>query len=317
MEKLKVFILKHFEEIIVALILLGTMFVNFVISYKIAFLQLYYLPILVTGYILGRRMAVLFAILSILAVVLCTVFYPRFYFDPVSFELRRLGVIFNLSIWGSFLIITASVVGKLYEEKEKKVRDLHIAYIGVLEILSKYLESADKYTQGHSIRVSMLSTDIAIAMELPRNEVENIKVAALLHDIGKIDISVDLIHKASSLSEEERKIVSTHPEKGAQIVASVGMVLRDSIPLILAHHNYFVDKDRKSEDVKNQKSIPLGARVIAVADSYDAMITDRPYRKGKAPWEAVEQIEKNSGVQFDPLVVEAFKRVITHQLEKD
>jgi len=317
MEKIKLFIVKHFEEIVVVLILMGTIFVNFVVQYKMAFLQLYYLPILITGYILGRRAAVLFAFLSILIVILCTVFYPNFYFDPVSLESRHLSVIFNLSIWGGFLILTASVVGKLYEEKEKKVQDLHIAYIGVLEILSKYLESADKYTQGHSIRVSMLSTDIAIAMELPRNEVENIKVAALLHDIGKIDISLDLIHKASSLSEEERKIVGTHPEKGAQIVASVGMVLRDSIPLILAHHSYFVDKDSKSGELKNQKSIPLGARVIAVADSYDAMITDRPYRKGKAPWEAFEQIEKNSGGQFDPLVVQAFKQVISQKIEKD
>jgi putative nucleotidyltransferase with HDIG domain len=317
MEKFKGFVVKHFEKIIVVSILLATMLINFLVVYKIAFLQLYYLPILVTGYILGRRIAVLFAILSVLVVAVFIAVNPQPYFNPIALELRQFNTIFNLLIWAGFLVITASIVGKLYEEKEKRVRDLHAAYIGVLEILTKYLESADKYTQGHSIRVSQLSTDIAIAMELPRNEIENIKAAALLHDIGKIDISIDLIHKASALSEEERKIVNTHPEKGAQIVASVGTVLRDSVPLILAHHNYFIDKGKAPTDIKNQKIIPLGARVIAVADSYDAMITDRPYRKGKPPWEAIEQIEKNSGGQFDPLVVEAFKRVITVKLEKD
>jgi putative nucleotidyltransferase with HDIG domain len=317
MEKIKQFVLKHFEEIVVILILLGTIFVNFIVEYKMAFLQLYYLPILITGYILGRRTAVLFAVLSILVVSLCVIFYPKFYLNSVSFESSNLNVIFRLSIWGAFLIITAAVVGKLYEEKEKKVMDLHTAYIGVLEILTKYLESADKYTQGHSIRVSLLSTEIAISMELPRNEVENIKVAALLHDIGKIDISLDLIHKASSLSDQERKIVSTHTEKGAKIVASVGGVLKEAVPLILAHHTYFMDQDNKSEDLKSHKSIPLGARIIAVADSYDAMITDRPYRKGKPPWEAIEQIEKNSGGQFDPAVVGAFKLVMAKQSEKD
>ncbi len=317
MEQFKEFIVKHFEKIIVIAILLVTCVINYFIVYKIAFLQLYYLPILITGYILGRRMAVLFAILSILFVSLFVVFYPKFYFSPIPAEWMKVNIFFNLAIWAAFIILTASIVGKLYEEKEKKVRDLHSAYIGVLEILTKYLESADKYTQGHSIRVSQLSTDIAIAMELARHEIENIKAAALLHDIGKIDISIDLIHKASALNEEERKIVNSHPEKGAQIVASVGMVLKDSIPLILAHHRYFTDKEKTKADTANLQSIPLGARVIAVADSYDAMITDRPYRKGKPPWEAVEEIAKGSGGQFDPLVVEAFKRVIAVKLEKD
>ncbi len=317
MEQFKEFIVKHFEKIIVIAILLVTCVINYFIVYKIAFLQLYYLPILITGYILGRRMAVLFAILSILFVSLFVVFYPKFYFSPIPAEWMQVNTFFNLAIWAAFIILTASIVGKLYEEKEKRVRDLHAAYIGVLEILTKYLESADKYTQGHSIRVSQLSTDIAIAMELSRHEIENIKAAALLHDIGKIDISIDLIHKASALNEEERKIVNSHPEKGAQIVASVGMVLRDAIPLILAHHRYFTDKEKTKADAANLQSIPLGARVIAVADSYDAMITDRPYRKGKPPWEAVEEIAKGSGGQFDPLVVEAFKRVIAVKLEKD
>jgi putative nucleotidyltransferase with HDIG domain len=258
-------------------------------------------------------MAVLFAILSVVIVSFAAVFRPELYSYPIPIEAGQLNIIFSLSIWAGFLILTASIVGKLYEEKEKRIQDLHIAYMGVLEILTKYLESADKYTQGHSIRVSHLATEIAIAMELPRSEIENIKAAALLHDIGKIDISIDLIRKASALTGEEAKVLKTHPEKGVQIIASVGTVLNKAVPLILAHHNYFIDKEKKQE----AKSIPLGARIIAVADSYDAMITDRSYRKGKPPWEAVEEIEKNSGTQFDPLVVEAFKRVITSQLEKD
>lgn len=314
MERIKNFFIKHVEVIIVLLVLLAIVVINYFIVYKTAFLQLYYLPILITGYILGRRTAVLFAILSILVVALFGVFYPNYYAQTSP---GKYSTFFEIAIWAAFLLITAGVVGKLYEEKEKKVRDLHSAYIGVLEILSKYLESADRYTQGHSIRVSQLSTNIAIAMDLPRNEIENIKAAALLHDIGKIDISMDIIHKAASLNEEEKKIVSSHPEKGAQIVASVGMVLKESIPLILAHHDYFIDKKKKPEDAQDSKTIPLGARVIAVADSYDAMITDRPYRKGKPPWEALEEIEKISGTQFDPVVVEAFRRVMSSQLEKD
>jgi len=317
MEKLKTFVTKHFEGVIAVSILLATVMVNFFTVYKISFLQLYYLPILVAGYILGRRTAVLFAILSIIIVALAAVFRPQDYSYSMAIEAQHLNIIFNLSIWAGFLLLTAGIVGKLYEEKEKRLQDLHTAYMGVLEILTKYLESADKYTQGHSIRVSHLATEVAIAMELPRKQIENIKAAGLLHDIGKIDISLDLIRKASSLTGEEAKILKTHPEKGVQIVASVGSVLQEAVPLILAHHSYFAGKEKKQEQKKGLKTIPLGARIIAVADSYDAMITDRPYRKGKLPWEAVEEIEKNSGTQFDPSVVEAFKRVISSQLEKD
>ncbi|MCM8789743.1 MAG: HD domain-containing protein [Candidatus Omnitrophica bacterium] len=317
MEKIKIFIVKHFEEIIVISILLSTMAINLFTVHKIAFLQFYYLPVLVSGFFLGRRMAVLLAFLSILVVVLFMVFYPNFCLQMIVSIGGKSNVIFNLVIWGSFLLLTAAIVGKLYEEKEKKIRDLHNAYIGILEILSKYLESADKYTQGHSIRVSRLSTDIAIAMELPRNEIENIKAAALLHDIGKIDISLDIIHKASELSKEEREIINTHPEKGVKIVASVGGILKEAIPLIMAHHEYFMSQNKSEGERKDAKTIPLGARIIAVADAYDAMITDRPYRKGKTPREAAEIVEKASGSQFDPVVVEAFLRVISSELEQD
>ena len=316
MEKFKNFTVRHFEEIIVVAILLATVAINLFTVYKIAFLQLYYLPILIAGYILGKR-AVLFAILSILTVSLFMVFFPNFYFHPSIANRGKFDIIFNVLIWSGFLILTASIVGKLYEEKEKKIVDLQNAYVGVLEILTKYLESADRYTQGHSIRVSQLATEIAIAMGFSRNEVENIKTAGLLHDIGKIDVSMDIIQKASSLNDEERAVLQSHPEKGVQIVASVGPVLKEAIPLILAHHNYFMHDENKSEDKKNLKSIPIGARVIAVADTYDAIITDRPYRRGKSPWEAVEEIEKNSGAQFDPAVVEAFKRVVASKIGKD
>ncbi len=157
------------------------------------------------------------------------------------------------------------------------------------------------------MRVADYATGIAIAMELPRNEVENIKVAALLHDIGKIDISSDLIKKAASLSGDEKEIVATHPRRGVELLSAVGGVLKDAMPVVEAHHQFFVE--RKSTEDGKTKKVPLGARILAVADSFDAMVTDRPYRKGMPHWEAMEELERCSGTQFDPQVVEAFKRV--------
>jgi putative nucleotidyltransferase with HDIG domain len=204
-------------------------------------------------------------------------------------------------------------VGTLYEQKEKKIRELKQAYIGVVEILSKYLEASDRYTKGHSVRVADYATEIAIAMELPRSEVENIRVAGLLHDIGKIDISSNLIKKAATLSEEEKKIVDEHAEKGAVLLSSVGTILKEAIPIVMSHHEYFIkDKEKKGKELGE---VPLGARIIAVADAFDAMVTDRPYRKGKPPWQAIEELEKCAGTQFDPGVVQVFKKVIGEKVE--
>jgi len=153
---------------------------------------------------------------------------------------------------------------------------------------------------------------IAIAMELPRGQVDNIRAAGLLHDIGKIEISADVLQKAAQLSSEERELMDTHSMKGGYILASVGSVLKEVAPIVIAHHKHFMDAvDSNNRDIQE---IPLGARIVAVADVFDAITTDRPYRKGIPPREALEEIEAKSGKQFDPGVVEAFKRVINERM---
>jgi putative nucleotidyltransferase with HDIG domain len=302
MEKLKGYLLDNFEQIVVCAILVSALFLHYFVQQKMAFLNFYYLPVLFAGYFLGRRTAVLASFFCILLVVIFFMATPHF-FNKVE---GNMGIILNLTLWGSFLMLTSYVTGTLFEHKGKSLQDLKNAYIGVLEILSKYLEASDRYTMGHSIRVSQLATEIAIAMQLPRAEIENVKAAALLHDIGKVDVSMDLIQKASSLSTEEKKAVDIHTEKGVNILSSVGNILNEAVPMVKAHHKYY-------EELGNDKSLPndakIGACIIAVADTYDAIITDRPYRAGKTPSKALEEIEKESGKQFHPEVVKAFKRV--------
>jgi putative nucleotidyltransferase with HDIG domain len=194
------------------------------------------------------------------------------------------------------------------------MKDLKNAYIGILEILSKYLESTDRYTKGHSVRVSELAMEIGIAMELPRTEVENVRVAGLLHDIGKVEISGEILRKAAQLTTEERDLVDEHTVKGAYLLTSVGSVLKEVVPIVVAHHKYFTEAIGNPEG--EVTAVPLGARIISVADAFDAMTSDRPYRKGMSPWEAMEEIIKNAGKQFDPVVVEAFKHVVRERIEK-
>jgi len=308
MDKIKAFLIKHLEKILILGLTVVILITNYFITQKMAFLNFYYLPVLVSGYFLGRRYAVYTSLFSISLVVFLGVLYPHSFYNQST----GLQVALNLVIWGGFLFLSAAVVGTLYEQKEKKIQELKKAYVGVIEILTKYLESSDRYTKGHSIRVADYSTEIAKAMELPKGEVENIRVASLLHDIGKIDISSDLITKAASLTNEEKKIVESHVEKGAEILNSVGTVLKEAIPIVLSHHTFFIESNQEEKKFSN---LPLGARILAVADSFDAMVTDRPYRAGKPLWQAVEELEKCAGTQFDPEVVEAFKKVLADKVE--
>jgi putative nucleotidyltransferase with HDIG domain len=310
MEQFKQFILRHFEKLLVCVILATAFIGTYLVEEKFIILNFYYLPVLIAGYFLGRRVGVLTAVFSILAVLICTLVFPGRFFT--SKEILR-GVA-QLSSWSGFLILTSVTVGTLYERNEQRVKELKNAYIGVLEILSKYLETTDRYTKGHSVRVAELAKDIGIAMELPGSEVENIRVAGLLHDIGKIEISGEILRKAAELTTEERELMEWHAVKGAYILSAVGSVLKEVVPIVVAHHKHFVDalEGNNGDTMK----VPLGARVVAVADAYDAMTTDRPYRKGMPPWEAMQEIIAKTGKQFDPEVVGAFKQVVSEKLER-
>ncbi len=302
MQKAKVFVLRHFELAVVLVLVIATAFAVLVAGNKVAFLNFYYIPVLVAGYFLGRNQGVLVAVAGVLMVGLYAALNPSLFTSAPS-EVPGL----DLVLWGAFIIITAFVVGSLYEVKKTAVRDLQQAYQGILAILAKFIDAVDSYTQDHSLRVSMLAGEIAVSMGLPEDEVETIRVAGLLHDVGKIDVSLDVLKKASTLDAAEWEQVKTHAIKGTALLQPVGGLLRDVVPLVEFHHECF---DGSGYLGLAGHVIPLGARILSVADSYDAMVCDRPYRAGRTMSEAIKEVERCSGTQFDPDVVLAFKQII-------
>ncbi|MFQ5456483.1 MAG: HD-GYP domain-containing protein [Nitrospirota bacterium] len=312
MDKIKKFLFNKFEFVSVITILIILTVISIFVVNKYPFLNFYYIPVLIAGYNIGKRGAVLSGVFAVSMELLLLIIFPDRLSATATDQLR---IYLDFGAWGGFLILSGYVVGILYEEREKQFHSIRTAYIGVVEILTKYIESVDRYTKGHSVRVAELSLEIAIAMGIRRDECENIKVGALLHDIGKIEISTDLIKKAADLSMEERETMNTHASRGANLLSKVGSVLSGAIPIVLAHHEYFNNNGGMSGKDHKTNNIPLGARIIAVADTYDAIVTDRPYRKGRHPWEALEEIKKGSGSQFDPEVVDAFQRVVKKHIE--
>ncbi len=303
MPKIKDFIFKHFELLLIFLMVLAAELINFYLVSKLSFLNFFYLPVLLAGYYLGKRAALTTSVASVFLIGFFFLAWP----DYISGPNLILDTFIDLGVWSFFLLLAGLLIGTLYEEKEKKVTQLKLAYVGILEILSKYLDSYDRHTQGHSVRVSRLATEIAIYLKLPRAIVENIRVAGLLHDIGKADISLDILQKSAKLSQEEKELIDRHTDHGAQILGLVGDVLKESIPIVQAHHMNYLNNEFKD--------VPLEARIISVADAYDAMVSDRPYRQAKTPWKAIEEIENDAGKKFDPAVVEGLKAIITQIAE--
>ena len=188
----------------------------------------------------------------------------------------------------------------LYEKLEQ-------SYLSMMVALSCVVEARDLYTDKHMKDIAEYSVDIARKMDLSEDEIENIRKAALLHDLGKISIPDHILMKPGKLSEEEKKIIRRHPENGAKIIEPVEPLKHAKE--IIKYHQECYDGSGYPDGLQGE-TIPLGARIIAVADAFGAMTTDRPYRKALSIEEAVKEIKRCAGTQFDPGVVEIFISIL-------
>ena len=199
---------------------------------------------------------------------------------------------------------------------EEKVRDrtkqldgknteLRTAYIQTIRALAEAIDAKDSYTRGHSERVAVYASRLADRMGLRKELIERIYFAGLLHDVGKIGIPDAIISKPARLTPEEYEEIKKHPEIGAKILEPVEF-LRAIVPCVRHHHEWFDGGKKGYPDRLAGDQIPLPARVIVVADTVEAMTSDRPYRKALSIDVVVSELHKYSGTQFDPVVVDAF-----------
>ncbi len=179
--------------------------------------------------------------------------------------------------------------------------------LSIIYALAATVDAKDSYTYGHSRKVSEYAIAIAESMKLPLEKINSIRSAGLLHDIGKIGVPDSILNKNSSLSSDENELIKTHPKMGEEILKHV-IDLTSCIPGILHHHERF-DGAGYPAGLTGEK-IPIEARILSVADAYDAMVSPRPYRKQLSLQEALDELKRCSGTQFDPDIVDAFVKVI-------
>jgi putative nucleotidyltransferase with HDIG domain len=296
---------RHLENVNKELWLVLSMFLialllNVLVDGQRMVLSFYTLPTLGSAYLYGRRHATLTAFASVLLVALLT-------FNPGVFATRTtiapwLAKWFDLITWGGVLVVTGYLMGTLYEHKSAQLRELRETYHGVLMLLRHFI-SKDPYTEHHSYRVSVYAARIASHLGLSAERIEDVRAAGLLHDIGKLEISRELLYKAARLTREEYQEIQGHVAKGVEMLSSVGGSLHRVIPIVLSHHDKF---DGSGYHPTRGEEIPIEARIISVADVYDSLTSDRPYRKAMSPFEAKDIIVNGSKTDFDPQVVDAF-----------
>jgi len=182
-------------------------------------------------------------------------------------------------------------------------KDLQEAYISTVRLLVSRIEEKDPYTHGHTERVAEYAVAIAREMEFPPEELQRIEFGAFLHDIGKVHTQDAILHKPGALTDEEWRLVKAHPVRGAEMIRGVKFLER--VTDMVRHHHERVDGKGYPDGLRGDQ-ITIGAKIVNVADAFDAMTTDRPYRAGLSAEEAVRQLVEKSGSQFAGEVVEVF-----------
>jgi HD-GYP domain-containing protein (c-di-GMP phosphodiesterase class II) len=173
----------------------------------------------------------------------------------------------------------------------------------MLPVLSRAIEARDPYTRGHSARVTELAELIACRLGWEEERLESLRVGGTLHDVGKLGVSDEVLRKAGRLEQGELEQIREHPKLGARILLRVA-AFRDALPYVLYHHERWDGTGYPTG--RAGKEIPLEARVLAVADAFDAMTSDRPYRRALTHDQALAEVERCAGTQFDPEIARVF-----------
>ena len=194
----------------------------------------------------------------------------------------------------------------LEEKVEEQTEEIRKVFLGAIESLVSALEAKDKYTGGHSRRVTELAVALGNELGLSAKDMEDLRWASLLHDIGKIVIDQAVQNKPARLTREEYEQIMIHAHVGAHIVKPV---VNGKITEMIEHHHDHYDGSGFHQVIAGS-GIPLGARIIAVADAFDAMTSDRPYRSAMSVEEAEHEIKRGAGTQFDPAIITAFFKTL-------
>jgi len=328
MERLKKYLMLNFEQVFVLMCLTTVALINYYLPQKIAFINFYFLPVIMAGYYLGLRRSVLGAFFCILMVIVYATLNPHLFVIPYT----KIGLSFHIIAWGGFLILAGAVVGRQHEKlllEIQETRRLNTELIesnrSVLDArsttifgLAKLAECRDEDTGAHLERIrefsrllaQELSKKTAFKGYISQEYIDDIYQSSILHDIGKVGIPDAILLKPGKLDKEEFETIKNHTLLGGDaLMAADDRVGGESFLTlgkeIAYHHHEKWDGTGYPKGLKGDK-IPLSARIVSVADVYDALTSERPYKKAFSHDQSKRMIENEKGRHFDPELVDMF-----------
>ncbi len=303
---------ERFLEIAFVLICLGLCCLLYrVAGYKMIVLNLFYLPVLLSAFFLGRYRAGVLALLCVVAAATVTALDLNNFAAYTS----PLAIALALTVWSAVLGLNAIIAGTLSDERSQKIEELHDAHVGVVEVLSQYLNSADPRLNDRASRISQLSEKVAACMRLSDKEKDDIRVAALLYDVGNIEITARVIRKAiGDLGHPSRNRAMEHTFQGSDLVQSLGSVLTGALPLLLDDGSC-LEMEPPAEGASSAVESPIGARIIRTVRSYVMLLKHEA--GAMSPREAIAVLKEDIDDEHHPAVLHALERVVLDASDGD
>jgi len=294
-------------EIMLMIVVIGMAYLMLRMGgYKAVALNLFFLPIVLSGYYLGRMHAGVLALFTALVVTIATLLDSTGWAAYVSTFTMGLALI----IWACVLGLTALLVGTLCDERAAKADELHEAYIGVVEVLSKYLQSGNPRIKASSVRSAEISQLVADELGLPKQQVDDIRVGALLWGLENVEVTTKLLRRAVDALEAEPTLYEKHSFLGADLVHSLAEVLRGAVPLLLGEDDETHAAVPSAGNALFRAEAPMGARIIRMVRLFDSTTSASSMIPGRGALQAVVEMRQTSGDDDDLRVLDALERVV-------
>jgi hypothetical protein len=267
-------------------------------GYRVVVLNLFFLPVALAGFFLGRYRAGILALLCVL--LASTVTAMRL--AEITSTHSPLVAAMAVAVWAAVLGLAALLIGTLSDERAARLHELHEAYVGVVEVLSQYLQSAHPRLKAESIRVAELSQDVAKVLRLSPKEIDDIRVASLLYNVGNIEITTKVIRRAVDLLEDVRAGHAPLPLQGLDLMVSLGTVLSGAVPLLLCQG---VQMGERATATQSWREVPVGVQIIRVARAYASVGASRLSKPETTPAAAVQHVRAKYADSVSPEVLVA------------
>jgi hypothetical protein len=292
-----------FVEISLGLVCLGLVALVYKMpGYKMAVLNLFFLPVALAGFSLGRYRAGIMALFCALG----TSVVASMNLDDFTWAISTPVAVLSLSVWAAVLGLSAILIGTIGDDRKRALDELHDAYVGVLEVLSQYLQGANPRAKARAACVAELAQQVAVRMKLSPGEVDDVRVASLLYDIGNVEITTKVMRRAIDTLEGEMTPAQSSTFRGFDLMISLGSVLKGAIPLLLCQNQGGAPMTASSG---TSLKMPLGAEIIRATRAYYNLVGRDSKGSGLNPAEAIQSLRNCSATSYHAAVLEALESV--------